>query len=67
MTGKIEFFLNYQYELQLLGFETLPQLTDLDVADPGTLRIKQERRNTFVFSGTSILKRNFGREDSVSI
>lgn len=43
----------------------IPELLNRDAVDPGTLRLKQERRNTFVISGTFEAKRNFGSKDTV--
>lgn len=59
------FFLPFQYEIELISFDVIPQLTDRNIIDPRTLRLKQVRRNTFVLTGTTISKRNFGPSDKV--
>lgn len=56
----------FQYEISLESFEVMPSITNKDIVDPKTLRLKQPTRNSFVISGDFELKHNFGSEDMVS-
>lgn len=49
------------------SFEVISQMTNKDIIDPGTMRLKQELRNEFMLSGYFIVNQNIVPSDTVCI
>lgn len=47
------------------SFKILPEFTNIDYLDPGTLRMKQEGRNNFAISGSMTIARSLSPKDKV--